>query len=69
MGSRSGAPGRPIRAALSVRCGKERGFRADPGQGIFYHPRRESFRAGREFIGRGREMGVSIPANQYVSVW
>jgi hypothetical protein len=31
-------------------------------------PRREFFRAGREFIRRQREMGVNIPANQYVSV-
>jgi hypothetical protein len=39
------------------------------GAGNLVEPRREFFRPGREFIGRGRETGVSIAADQYVSVW
>jgi hypothetical protein len=38
------------------------------GAGNFVEPRRDSSGPGREFIGRGRETGVSIAADQYVSV-
>jgi hypothetical protein len=38
------------------------------GAGNFVEPRKEIFRAGREFVGRRRQMGLSIPADQYVSV-
>src|SRR5260370_9035033 len=65
IGSRSGAAGRSIRAALSVRCGKLLEFGAGLGQGIFYHLRREFFRADTEFVGRvGKWASASRPINR-----
>src|SRR5258708_26143391 len=65
IGSRSGAAGRSIRAALSVRCGKLLEFGAGLGQGIFYHLRREFFRADTEFVGRVEKWAsASRPINR-----
>jgi hypothetical protein len=64
IGSRSGVAERPIRAALSVRCGKLLEFRGAQGQGIFCHPRSEFFRPRQGIRRSDREIGASLSVDQ-----